>query len=185
MTGPFLLPPWRRRLRGWGRGCSAAPLRAQAGPSPPAWPRTCRPPTAQAGRRAGAPLCGHLLPVHLISHELTGEARRGLSPGGPPLQTAIPGKGVSTASTWPPGSQRLLRLASPGPGGRRCWSNLVLLQTWPLSGVAPFYSGCESCEAGASCSSPAQPLVGATVAPPPPPLVYKRSPHSDFGKVDF
>lgn len=149
--------------------------------------------------------------IHSFTHWLTGEAIGGLSPRRtsphPPALRAIPGAGTSTASTWPPRSPSLAGLAPPRAGGQRCWNGRVLLQSWPLSGVTSFCSWCGSCEAGEGYSSPAQPLAGAAVgpspeasnclpatlvvplshwlvpqwAPPPSPLVHKRSPKSVRG----
>lgn len=46
-----------------------------------------------------------------------------------------------------------------------CWSDLEVLQTWPLSDIALFCSECCGSKAGASYSNPAQPSVGTTWTP--------------------
>lgn len=60
----------------------------------------CLPPTHCTGGQARAPLRGHSHLGHLFSHELTSEVSMGWTHSAPP-QTAIPGMGVSAASTWP------------------------------------------------------------------------------------
>lgn len=60
----------------------------------------CLPPTHYRGGQARAPLRGHSHLGHLFSHELTSEVSMGWIHSTPP-QTAIPGMGMSAASTWP------------------------------------------------------------------------------------
>ena len=120
----------------------------------------------------------------------------------------------STASTWPLGAL-LPECLHPPRGGRwHCWRGWVLLQTGPLSAVAPFCSWFRGSEAGTGYKQPLSRWLAPRRAPPPslrlreqlsagdrwlscsaigqchrgplpPALVFKRSLTLDCGKTVF
>ena len=185
--GPF--PPWcHPALSQWLLPpplCPGPCLVHQAGPP--------LPPTRCPSRQAGTPLLGRQIWGHLVSHGLAWKASGRLSPGRLWRLTGIPFNGlyvatmISTACIprsceegqgcrggWVLLQTRLFlesHLSAPGAvAGRWTGAVVALLHHWLVPQCAPppskwpLVSNCQP----ATVSGPAPPLVGATVAPPPP-----------------